>query len=344
MRLRWLLPVAFSTFSLAQSFTVQNSNTTSDLRGLSAVSPRIAWASGTHGTYLRSIDGGETWTVGTVPGAETLDFRDVEAFSADEAYLLAAGPSEQSRIYKTTDGGRNWTLQFTNHDPKGFYDCIAFWDPMHGIAVGDPVHGQFALVATNDGGASWSPVPSVSRPRSLATEGAFAASGTCLSIQGESVWLVTGGNAARVFRSSNRGNTWAAADAPILHDSASAGIFSISLHGPQHGVIAGGDYQHPDREGSTLAYTEDGGLTWSASGIHPQVYFSAVALDPQNGRQLLAAGSTHVAYTDELGSRGWKAYWELSLNAVAYVGPAEALGVGPKGKIVRFKLSPSETK
>ena len=69
-----------------------------------------------------------------------------------------------------------------------------------------------------------------------------------------------------------------------------------------------------------------------------------MALDPQNGRQLLAAGSTHVAYTDELGSRGWKAYWELSLNAVAYVGPAEALGVGPKGKIVRFKLSPSETK
>ncbi len=340
MRLCRLLPIAFSTLSLAQSFTVQNSNTTSDLRGLSAVTTSIAWASGTHGTYVRTTDGGVTWTAGTVPGAETLDFRDVEAFSAEEAYLLAAGPGEQSRIYKTSDGGRNWTLEFTNHDPKGFYDCMAFWDRMHGIAVGDPVDGQFQLISTNDGGASWNLLPPSSRPRSLATEGAFAASGTCLSIQADNVWLVTGGNAARVFRSRDRGDTWAAADAPILHDSTSAGIFSISLHGAHHGVIAGGDYQHPEREGSTLAYTEDAGLTWSASGIRPEVYFSAVALDPQNGRQLLAAGSTHVAYAEDLANRDWKAYWDLSLNAVAYLGRAEALGVGAKGKIVRFKLSP----
>ena len=340
MRPRLLLSIAFSTITLAQSFTVQNSNTTSDLRGLSAVSTSIAWASGTRGTYLRTIDGGATWIAGEVQGAEALDFRDVEAFNADEAYLLAAGPAEQSRIYKTTDGGRNWTLQFTNHDPKGFYDCMAFWDPMHGIAVGDPVDGQFQLISTDDGGTSWNLMPSSSRPRSLATEGAFAASGTCLRIQTDNVWLVTGGNAARVFRSRDRGNTWAAADAPILHDGASAGVFSISFHGPQHGVIGGGDYQHPEREGSTLAYTEDAGLTWSASGIHPQVYFSAVALDPQSGRRLLAAGSTHVAYTENVANRDWKAYWDLSLNAVAYVGPEEALGVGPKGKIVHFKLSP----
>jgi len=340
MRPFWLLPIALSTLALAQSFTVQNSNTTSDLRGLSAVSPAIAWASGTHGSYLRTIDGGDTWVAGTVPGAEALDFRDVEAFSADEAYLLAAGPGEQSRIYKTTDGGKSWTLQFTNHDPKGFFDCMAFFDSAHGIAVGDPVEGQFALIATNDGGATWNALPTAYRPRSLATEGAFAASGTCLTVQGDNVWLVTGGSAARVFRSTNRGNTWAAADAPILHDGPSAGIFSISFNGPRHGVVAGGDYQHPEREGNTLAYTQDGGMTWSASGIHPQVYFSAVALDPRNGRRLLAAGNTHVGYADDVGNGTWKAYWDLSLNTVAYVGPGEALGVGPKGKIVHFKLLP----
>lgn len=339
MRYCWLLPIAFSTLSLAQSFTVQNSNTTSDLRGLSVVSSSVAWASGTHGTFLRTIDAGMTWVAATVPGAEASDFRDVEAFSADQAYLLAAGPGEQSRIYKTTDGGKTWALQFTNHDPKGFYDCMAFWDPTHGIAVGDPVDGKFELIATGDG-ATWNPLPDASLPRSLATEGAFAASGTCLSIQDENVWLVTGGSAARVFRSSNRGNTWAAADAPILHDNASSGIFSVSFNGPRHGVIAGGDYQHPERDGSTLAYTEDGGLTWNTSGIHPQVYFSAVALDPANGRRLITAGSTHAGYTDDLGAGHWKAYWEMNLNAVAYSGPEEAFGVGPKGKIVRFKLEP----
>ena len=126
MRLCQVVPLVLSSVALAQSFTVQNSNTTENLRGLSAVSSSVIWASGTHGTYLRTVNGGATWSAAQVPGAETLDFRDLEAFSADEAYLLAAGPGDQSRIYKTADAGKAWTLQFTNGDPKGFYDCMSF--------------------------------------------------------------------------------------------------------------------------------------------------------------------------------------------------------------------------
>lgn len=86
-------------------------------------------------------------------------------------------------------------MQFTNREPKGFYDCIAFWDRTHGIALGDPVDGQFELIATDDGGATWNPLPAPYQPRSLAVEGAFAASGTCITAQGDSnVWFVTGGN------------------------------------------------------------------------------------------------------------------------------------------------------
>lgn len=341
MRPRCLLPIALSTLCLAQSFTVQNSNTTADLRGLSAASSGIVWASGTNGTYLRSMDAGATWVAATVPGAEMLDFRDVQAFSADEAYLLSAGPGEQSRIYETNDGGKTWALQFTNHDSRGFFDCMAFWDRDHGIAVGDPIDGQFEVILTNDGGANWTPLSASYSPRSLATEGAFAASGTCLTVEGDrNTWFVTGGNAARVFRSTNRGNTWSATDAPILHDNSSSGVFSITFNGPRHGVIGGGDYKNSEREGTTLAYTEDGGLTWAASGIRPQTYFSAVALDPQNGRQLLAVGSAHADYTDDVGNRNWKASWDLNLNAAVYLGPGLAIGVGPKGKVVRFQLHP----
>ena len=100
MRLCRLVPLLLTSVSLAQSFTVQNSNTSENLRGLSAVSPAIIWASGTHGTYLRTVDGGSTWVAGHVEGADNLDFRDVQAFSADEAYLLAAGPGDQSRIFE----------------------------------------------------------------------------------------------------------------------------------------------------------------------------------------------------------------------------------------------------
>src|SRR5580700_9198438 len=91
---------------------VQNIDSKADFRGLCVVSPKLAWVSGTKGTYARTADGGKNWSVGTVPGAEKLDFRDVEAFGDTTAYLLSAGPGDESRIYKTSDGGQSWALQF----------------------------------------------------------------------------------------------------------------------------------------------------------------------------------------------------------------------------------------
>jgi photosystem II stability/assembly factor-like uncharacterized protein len=206
MRLSCLLLLPCLCF--AQKHVLQESHTTENLRGVSAVSAKVIWTSGTHGTYLRTTDGGKTWVAAQVSGAEALDFRDVEAFSGDEAYLLAAGPGEQSRIYKTSDAGKTWSLQFTNHEPKGFYDCMAFWDRTHGIALGDPVNGKFELLATEDG-AHWVALAPEVFPPAVEGEGAFAASGTCIAVQGSSnVWFGTGGNAARVFRSRDRGKKW----------------------------------------------------------------------------------------------------------------------------------------
>src|SRR5260370_16166142 len=69
-----------------------------DFRGLCAVSQKVAWVSGTKGTYGRTTDSGRTWSTGTVPGAEKLDFRDVEAFGETTAYLLSAGPAERGGL------------------------------------------------------------------------------------------------------------------------------------------------------------------------------------------------------------------------------------------------------
>src|SRR5205823_732493 len=100
---------------------------------------------GTKGTVGRTTDAGKTWSVGTVTDAEKLDFRDVEAFGEDTAYLLSAGAGEDSRIYKTIDGGKSWSLQFKNSEPKAFFNAIAFWDEKHGISLSDPVNGRFQL-------------------------------------------------------------------------------------------------------------------------------------------------------------------------------------------------------
>ena len=114
--------------SLAQQalWQPQDSNTDVQLRGISAVSDKVAWASGAKGTILRTTDGGKKWLQMEIVGADTFDFRDIQAFDQNTAFVLSIGPGDELRIYKTADGGRIWQLQFTNRDPKAFYDCFAF--------------------------------------------------------------------------------------------------------------------------------------------------------------------------------------------------------------------------
>ena len=311
------------------------SPTSENLRGVSTPSAEVAWASGMHGTYLRSLDSGATWQAAQVPGAEALDFRDVEAFSADVAYLLAAGPGDQSRIYKTTDGGKTWTLQFTNREPKGFFDCMAFWDQARGIAVGDPVDGKFELITTDDAGAHWKAISPARMPPAIEGEGAFAASGTCIAVQGEkNVWFATGGKVARVFRSTDAGRTWDVEETPIIvHGVDSSGNFSIAFRDAKHGVIAGGDYKEPERDFPNLAFTDDGGRTWRLAVVSPHRYFSAVAY---RGQQVLVVGTAHAGCLSDPTSKSWQKIWNHNLNAVSVSPDGSAIAVGPKGAIVVF--------
>jgi photosystem II stability/assembly factor-like uncharacterized protein len=249
------------------------------LRGVSAVTADMAWASGTQGTYLRTFDGGKTVERHQVPGAQSLDFRDVEAFGDKIAYLLAAGPGDSSRIYKTVDGGKNWTMQFTNHEPQGFLDCMAFWDADHGMVVGDPVGGKFMVLTTKDGGRHWQASPGEKMPAAAEGEGAFAASGTCIAVQGKKdAWFVTGGSAARVFHSKDRGASWTVAETPLLHGKPPQGGFAVAFRDAMHGLVVGGDYQESRSKGTNAAYSDDGGATWHAiqPGSDATMYLSAI--------------------------------------------------------------------
>ncbi len=330
--------LAFASCCVGQQSVIQEkSNTTESLRSVSAVGRGVVWASGTHGTYLRSVDNGNTWQLAQVPGAEELDFRDVEAFGADVAYLLSIGPGEKSRIYKTVDGGKNWSLQFTNKVPNGFYDCMAFWDVNHGIAIGDPVNGHFELMTTQDGGESWKAITSGQVPQEVDGEGAFAASGTCIATAGKSdVWFATGGKAARVFRSKDRGKTWSAAETPIMRGADSTGIFSIAFRDGKHGVIAGGDYKDVEKAGANLAFSDDGGATWKLAEIAPQWFFSAVAFDSRDKQSVWVAGPAGVAYAEDVRAKAWNRKWPVKVNAIGFTPSGDAFAVGPNGTVVHF--------
>src|SRR3954447_824678 len=119
---------SFAQALTGQTWIAQTSGTTASLRGVSAVNERVVWASGSGGTWLRTVDGGATWRASQVAGAESLDFRGVHAVDERTAWLMSSGPGDKSRIYKTSDAGDHWKLQFTNPDPKGFFDSLAFWD------------------------------------------------------------------------------------------------------------------------------------------------------------------------------------------------------------------------
>ena len=50
----------------------------------------------------------------------TLDFRGIQAWDAQTVIVMASGPGDKSRLYKTTDGCKTWTLVLRNENPEGF--------------------------------------------------------------------------------------------------------------------------------------------------------------------------------------------------------------------------------
>ncbi|WP_433043746.1 WD40/YVTN/BNR-like repeat-containing protein [Dactylosporangium sp. CS-033363] len=318
----------------APSWKLLDTGSTARLRGLSAVSDRVAWASGTEGTVVRTADGGRTWRSVGPPGTEALQFRDIEAFDAHHAAILSIGNGEDSRVYLTDDGGRSWTETYRNTDPAAFYDCLAFSDRRHGLALGDPVNGHFQLLATNDGGRHWSPL-AADLPPALDGEFAFAASGTCLVAAGRDAWFATGGGASsRVFHSTDGGRRWTVATTP-LPSGPSAGIYSLAFRDRTHGLAVGGDYAAPTTAPDGAATTRDGGRTWTVARTVPGEYRSGAAWRNGHDDTAYAVGPTGSDWTRD-GGRTWTRFDTGSFDSVAC-----AAGVcwasGEQGRIARLR-------
>jgi photosystem II stability/assembly factor-like uncharacterized protein len=315
---------------------MQTSGVNARLRGVSAVSERVAWASGSGSTVLRTVDGGLNWQKLTVT-EETLDFRDIDAIDAQTAYILGAGNGPASRIYKTTDAGKTWVMQFKGDDPKVFLDAMAFWDTNRGIVYGDSINGQLYIMTTSDGGRVWSRVPAANLPPALENEGAFAASGTNIAVFGKSrAWICTGGAAkSRVLRTSDGGRSWQVADTPFTAGS-SAGIFSIAFRDAKHGVIAGGDYRKEQEAINNLAVTSDGGITWTlVKGLSG--YRSVVAYVPGT-KTLIALGPSGGDYSTDDG-RTWTTITGPGFDTFSFA-PRRSIGwaAGANGAIGRLEF------
>ncbi len=326
------------------TLTPQTSGTTNGLIAVSPVNPQIVWASGRNGTFTVTTDGGRTWRAGVVPGAESLQFRDVEGVSARVAYLLSIGSSAPTdfRIYKTVDGGATWTLQFENQNQNAFYDCFAFWTPQRGIAHSDSVNGVFPDLRTTDG-TTWQDI-SGNMPPALPGEASFASSGTCVATQGgRNAWIGTGGaSVARVLTTRDGGDTWNAYNTPMV-SSSSAGIFTVAFRDALRGIVGGGDLDPNDPNSADTAVSSDGGRTWTLTS-HPPVTGAIYGLSyvpgagTGNRTVVITANDGGAAWTPDEGNTwftlpGVSGYW-----AVAFASPQAGWLVGTDGRILKISF------
>src|SRR6266550_1744933 len=330
------------------TLTPQNSGTTNGLIAVLPVNPQVIWACGRAGTFTVTTDGGQTWTAGVVPGAEALQFRDVQAFGASVGYLMSIGTNPTDfRIYKTEDGGATWTMEFQNHLAGAFYDGLAFWTPNRGIAHSDSVNGVFPDVRTTDG-TTWQDI-SNNMPPALPGEASFASSGTCVTTQGgRNAWICTGGSdIARVLATRDGGDTWNAYNTPLI-SSPSAGAFPVDFRDPFRGIVGGGDLDPADPNNARTAVSSDGGQTWALTNPPPVTgaifglsYVGRTGNAPGDnvGRAVvITANDGGAAWTPDEGTTWFALPGVSGFWAVAFATPKAGWLVGTDGRILKISF------
>ncbi len=288
----------------AYDWTPVDVDTDQGFRALDALDAKTAWVGGDGGGVFRTTDGGHTWDDVSPPGSEELLFRDVEARSATEAVVLSIGEGEASRIYKTVDAGATWTETFRSAEPAAFYNCVDFWPGgKRGIAMSDPVDGEWRIITTDDGGDTWE----IADTSGLEAPGevGYSASGTCLVTAGaRSAWLGGGGTASNIYATHDGGRTWSSADSTLTPGEA-GGVFGLGFRNPIQGIAVGGDFGLEDDGVDRAAYSTNGGRTWKNSTSDLGGFREAVAW--VRGRTAIAVGPNGSDITHDNG-RTWKPF------------------------------------
>lgn len=346
---RIALVAAFSFCILGSAFgqwQIENSNTTADLRGVDSVGGGVAWASGTNGTVLRTEDGGYVWQRCSIPpGAETLDFRGIQAFDAHTAIVMSSGKGDLSRLYKTADGCQTWKLVFSNPDKDGFWDAVRITSAKTVVMIGDPVphkefdhfkiktYYHFPLYGSTDAGDTWNRLDSnrlfaLSDNKGNPAESIFAASNSALlEIERHRlIVFVTGGGNSSLgqFEMIDKPDpllckspcSIAGGSRLPLKSGPTAGAFSIAVDDPGTPdpslVVVGGDYGNPEAQDSNSASCfRDAKLTIAerfdcdASATSPHGYRSAVAYDTTSKAWITVGPNGTDISTDD--GKNWRA-------------------------------------
>jgi len=231
------------------------------IKDISIVSENVVWASGYNGTspttpfagFCRTLDGGTTWTSGVinnVPANYTFsNIMGVDGFTA-YACMFDGAANKGGGIFKTVDGGFNWTQQGTGliFDDLSFPNFVHFWNSNRGICQGDPNAGYYEIYTTTDGGTNWTRVPKANIPDPLTDEVAYV---EVYEVIGDTIWFGT--NKGRVFKSVDAGLNW---------DAYYTGVPSvngrIAFKNTMEGLLT-----YVNNNAILMVKTVNGGQTWT---------------------------------------------------------------------------------
>lgn len=334
------LTLVFSVFlvspSKAQSVLIHEVPTgvSELLQAISVVNPEVIWVSGHRGTYGKSLDGGETWQFGVVPGAERLEFRDVQAFSDEVALLMSAGKGEKSQLWRTNDGGETWARVFLMDHLEGFLDCMDFWDEYSGIVYGDSFNGETYLLQTRDGGNTWSRIQADKLPVPGEKEGSFAASGTCVCAYGDgNVMIGVSSDAAKVHLGAQYGEEWSTIESPMPFGEGK-GIASV-VKADAGFFVFGGDLGSRDDVQDAAYYYDQVDKNWlrlKSPDFKGAVYGAAVL-----GQSIIKVGPGGLAFSSDR-NKAFHLIDQRTFWAVAFVSADLAVAVGPAGRLVMIEI------
>ena len=263
-----LLFTAITHFLHAQEVKILTSGTKTSLRGLSVVSDKTVWVSGSSGTVGLSLDGGLNWKWMNVKGFEKRDFRDIEAFNDSTAIIMAV--DEPSYILKTNDAGRSWKTVYTNAEKGMFLDALDF-NGKNGIVIGDPIKGKFFVAKTKDAGETWQDMPYEKRPIADSGEACFASSGTNVRLlKNNKPIFISGGASSHLYLQNNK------LLLPIIQGKESTGANSIAYKNKKMFIVVGGDFNQKDAREKNCFITYNAGKTWIEPQTSPLGYRSCV--------------------------------------------------------------------
>ena len=300
------------------------------------------WYGGSKGNY-GSIDPKDlSIDKGIIKVNDSLDvqFRSI-AVTNQYTYILSAG--SPALLYRITHANDNIELLLSQSGDDVFYDSMKFWDDEEGIIMGDP-QGEdefdrcIAILKTENGGKEFGQLDCFKLPDYIDGEAGFAASNSNMKILNDHVWIATGGKAARVLYSYDRGVNWEEYQTPIIAGSQMTGIFAMDFYDEKTGVIIGGDWENPKDNKYNKAITKNGGRSWKllSSGDGPG-YCSDIQFVPNTqGNELLATGSQGVWWTGDQGTT-WRKLTDDGYYTASMINQNEGMLAG-NGKISSFKL------